>query len=95
MTKATDCINCGMLIFSDEEDPLCYKCEENEKLRNRLFLLEQHQAIIFKQSEKLMRYEKALKECIEQNGLMDFLDENDWATSEDYFVKLAKEALYK
>jgi hypothetical protein len=39
------------------------------------------------------RYEKALKECIEQKGLLDFLTANDWAISEDYFVQLAKEAL--
>lgn len=43
---------------------------------------------------KMVRYEKALKECIEQNGLLKFLEENEWATQEDYFVKLAKEALY-
>jgi hypothetical protein len=41
----------------------------------------------------ISRYEKALRECIEQKGLMDFLDKNEWAISEDYFVHLAKEAL--
>jgi uncharacterized phage infection (PIP) family protein YhgE len=45
----------------------------NEKLSNRLFLLEQHQAIILNQSEKIERYEKALKlalETLENNNLM-------------------------
>lgn len=36
MSKATDCINCGMLIFSDEEDTLCGKCEENEQLKKEI-----------------------------------------------------------
>ena len=45
--------------------------------------------------EKIERYEKFLKECIEQDGLMDFLDKNDWATQEDYFSHLGKEALNK
>jgi hypothetical protein len=44
---------------------------------------------------KIECYEKVLKECIEQDGLMKFLDDNDWAISEDYFVQLAKDALYK
>jgi hypothetical protein len=41
----------------------------------------------------IRRYEKVLRECIEQRGLLDFLTANDWAISEDYFVHLAKEAL--
>lgn len=38
-------------------------------------------------------YEKALKEIVNQNGLMKFLDDNDWATSEDYFAYVARKAL--
>jgi predicted nucleic acid-binding Zn-ribbon protein len=44
--------------------------------------------------KKIERYEKALNECIHQDGLMDFLDNNSWACQEDYFVHLGKEALY-
>lgn len=40
--------------------------DENECISNRLFLLSNHQAIIFNQSEKIMRYEKALKENAEK-----------------------------
>lgn len=45
--------------------------------------------------EKINRYEKALNECIRQDGLMDFLDKNSWACQEDYFVEIGKNALYK
>jgi hypothetical protein len=42
---------------------------------------------------RVKAYKKTLMECIRQDGLIDFLDNNDWASSEDYFVHIAKEVL--
>lgn len=35
----------------------------------------------------------ALQEIDKQTGLMDFLDANEWATAEDYFAHIARQAL--
>lgn len=48
---------------------------------------------LLEQMLKLTKYEEALKEVIEQKGLVNFLNENDWATTEDYFAHIAREAL--
>lgn len=44
---------------------------------------------------RLAKYEHALLEVQRQTGLMEFLDENDWATTEDYFASVAKDAMKK
>lgn len=43
--------------------------------------------------DKIERYEETLVEVVEQKNLIDFLDKNEWATSEDYFAHLARKAL--
>lgn len=43
--------------------------------------------------DKSEKYEQALVEINEQKGLMEFLDNNEWATSEDYFAHVARKAL--
>lgn len=43
--------------------------------------------------ERLARYEYALEEIVNQDGLIAFLDKNEWATAEDYFSHVAKKAL--
>lgn len=48
-----------------------------------------------KQDSRMAKYEHALLEVQRQTGLMEFLDENDWATTEDYFTFLAKDAMKK
>lgn len=40
-------------------------------------------------------FEECLNEVMEQKGLLPFLEKNEWATVEDYFVHLAEEALKK
>lgn len=42
---------------------------------------------------KFEAMEEALKECDEQNGLLEFLDKNEWAITEDYISKVARKAL--
>lgn len=44
---------------------------------------------------KFETMEETLKECIQQKGLLEFLDENEWATTEDYVSVIAKNALYE
>jgi hypothetical protein len=43
----------------------------------------------------IKHFEECLNEVMEQKGLLEFLEKNEWATSEDYFVHLVKEALEK
>ena len=41
----------------------------------------------------IRRYEVALKEISKNRGLINFLENNDWATEEDYFSMVAQIAL--
>jgi hypothetical protein len=41
----------------------------------------------------IRRYEVALKEISKNRGLFNFLENNDWATEEDYFSMVAQIAL--
>lgn len=41
----------------------------------------------------IRRYEVALKEVSKNRGLINFLENNDWATEEDYFSMVAQIAL--
>ena len=41
----------------------------------------------------VVKYENVLREIVEQRGLIKFLDENDWASTEDYFAHIARKAL--
>ena len=43
--------------------------------------------------QTIKEYEDAFHEILEQNNLCQFLDENEWATTEDYFYQIALKAL--
>ena len=43
--------------------------------------------------QKIKEYEDAFHEILKQNNLCQFLDENEWATTEDYFYQIALKAL--
>lgn len=43
--------------------------------------------------QKIKEYEDAFHEILEQNNLCQFLDENEWATTEDYLYAIALKAL--
>ena len=50
--------------------------------------------VIGETSETIIRrYEVALKEISKNRGLINFLENNDWATEEDYFSMVAQIAL--
>ena len=51
--------------------------------------------IVIRETSKtiLRRYEVALKEISKNRGLISFLENNDWATEEDYFSMVAQIAL--
>ena len=52
--------------------------------------------IALEENEKIMKhYEECLEEVTNQTNLMEWLGENHWATTEDYFVFLVKETLRK
>lgn len=44
---------------------------------------------------RLAKYEHALKEVQRHTGLSEFLEQNEWATTEDFFNFLAKDAMKK
>jgi hypothetical protein len=49
-----------------------------------------------KECDKIIKhYEDCLHEVMEQKNLMKWLDENEWATVQDYFVYLVEEAMKK
>ena len=43
--------------------------------------------------QTIKEYEDAFHEILEQNNLCQFLDENEWATTEDYLYQIALKAL--
>ena len=51
--------------------------------------------IVIEETSKtiIRRYEVALKEISKNRGLISFLENNDWATDEDYFSMVAQIAL--
>ena len=51
--------------------------------------------IVIEETSKtiIRRYEVALKEISKNRGLISFLENNDWATEEDYFSMVAQIAL--
>ncbi|RKJ64928.1 hypothetical protein D7X33_25535 [Butyricicoccus sp. 1XD8-22] len=80
MWQSRECSNCQNEVFvQHNEVEVDVFCDKCEE--------------IVELRVKIQRYERALLECVNRRGLLNFLEENDWATSDDYFVKIAKEAL--
>jgi archaellum component FlaC len=63
--------------------------EEKKALREEIEALQETNII---NANLVIKYENVLREVEQQKGLLDFLDNNDWATTEDYFVYLSREA---